>query len=647
MEKLPNKYASMIRSICYIFIPICILAILQSIISLVFFANQTQNKEIYSYYDTDQFIELYRNSIYNNVQACYYIDENGKSNISISNLNGVEVFEEQHRNIYYREYLQDKNFKFLIIDNKTSTAFTNLELTTKTDSLDKIKNEIGRYNYYWNYSEGKINTNINSLSLEKLKYNSIYKEIESEYDCTIYTGIETPLKNYDDYYKFYLLYEIAANSQDNKIAIINITISISVIFVCIVLITVFAGRKKGQKEIYLNMIDKIPLEIIIISLFIISVFSLIIASELSYDEFSFVYMFILAIFLYIVGIISYETFVKRIKAHKLFENTIIYKVSTFLLKIIKKIFDNMNIALKIAIVLGLFAIVTTILANCGFLGIVLLTIIYGIVFKISFEYILKVIELKDAAKKIYEGNTDINLKEDEYKWILKELCVYINDIASGFTNAVEKSLKSERMKTELITNVSHDIKTPLTSIINYVDLLKKEKIQNDKAKEYLDILDKKSQRLKRLTEDLVEASKASSGNIKLNLEKLDVKELIKQVSGEFEDKLKDKKLDLILNMPKENISILADSRYLYRVIENIYSNIVKYALENSRVYVDIISEEKIVKIELKNISKDKLNISKDELMERFVRGESSRNTEGSGLRTFYCTKLNRTSKWNI
>ena len=187
------------------------------------------------------------------------------------------------------------------------------------------------------------------------------------------------------------------------------------------------------------------------------------------------------------------------------------------------------------------------------------------------------------------------------------------------------------MKTELITNVSHDIKTPLTSIINYVDLLKKEEMPNEKAKEYLDILDKKSQRLKRLTEDLVEASKASSGNIKLNMEKLDVKELIKQISGEFEDKLKEKKLDLILSMPEENAFVMADSRYLYRVVENMYSNIVKYALPSSRVYVDIISDEENIRIELKNISKEKLNISADELMERFVRGESSRNTEGSGL----------------
>ena len=192
-------------------------------------------------------------------------------------------------------------------------------------------------------------------------------------------------------------------------------------------------------------------------------------------------------------------------------------------------------------------------------------------------------------------------------------------------------MKSERLKTELITNVSHDIKTPLTSIINYVDLMKNENIENPKVQEYLEILDNKSQRLKKLTEDLVEASKASSGNIKLTIEKLNLKELIKQVRGEFEDKFEKRGLTIIETLPEEEIYIEADSRYMYRVLENMYVNISKYALENSRVYIDVEKENDTAKVILKNISKDKLNISVDELMQRFVRGDSARSTEGSGL----------------
>lgn len=193
-------------------------------------------------------------------------------------------------------------------------------------------------------------------------------------------------------------------------------------------------------------------------------------------------------------------------------------------------------------------------------------------------------------------------------------------------------MKSEKMKAELITNVSHDIKTPLTSIINYVDLLKKEDIANEKANEYINILDNKSQRLKKLTEDLIEASKVSTGNVSLNLEKINIVELIKQAIGEFEDKFQNKNLQIIVNCQENEININADSRYMYRVVENLFSNIYKYALENSRVYIDIsIVDGTNVVIEIKNISKDKLNISADELMQRFVRGDRSRNTEGSGL----------------
>ena len=221
---------------------------------------------------------------------------------------------------------------------------------------------------------------------------------------------------------------------------------------------------------------------------------------------------------------------------------------------------------------------------------------------------------------------------------------YVNDISNGFENAVEQGIKSERLKTELITNVSHDIKTPLTSIINYADLIKQEDVENEKVKEYIDILLSKSHRLKRLIEDLVEASKASSGNVKLKLERLNLEELINQTTGEFEDKFKDKNLEIVTSMPKEAIIVEADSRYMYRVVENVFSNVAKYALANSRVYVDITKNENKVKVEVKNISEEKLNISEDELMQRFVRGDKSRTTEGSGLRIINIEKSYRITK---
>ena len=407
-----------------------------------------------------------------------------------------------------------------------------------------------------------------------------------------------------------------------------------------ILITIYAGKKKGKQEIELDVLDKIPYEFVLAFLFFATGIALILIDNFQgmrtdeIDLFGIIIIGVVAIY-YVVGMLFYLTTVKRIKTHTLLKNTIIYRFYKLIEKGFNSISNNISLSLELAIVIIGYSLV---LLFSGFLiialgpGMLLFIIaLWGVMFYWAFQYLKKLKKIKETIKELYEGNTQVHLDESQYTGELKQLCIYLNDIAGGLQNAINKSLKSERMKTELITNVSHDIKTPLTSIINYVDLLKKEKMPNKKAEEYLTILDQKSQRLKHLTEDLVEASKASSGSIKLNMEKLDVKELIKQVSGEFEDKLKEKKLDLLLNLPEENVTITADSRYLYRVIENLYSNIVKYALPKSRVYVDVLLEQEIVEINLKNISKEKLNISAEELMERFVRGESSRNTEGSGL----------------
>lgn len=215
----------------------------------------------------------------------------------------------------------------------------------------------------------------------------------------------------------------------------------------------------------------------------------------------------------------------------------------------------------------------------------------------------------------------------------------VNNIGDGISKAVNTSMRDEKMKADLITNVSHDIKTPLTSIINYVDLLKRENISDEKIRGYVDILDQKSQRLKQLTDDLVEASKISSGNISLNIEKINFVELIHQSAGEFSEKFEEKGLKIVLGLPTEPVHIMADSRGIYRVVENLYNNVYKYALEGTRVYVDMLTQihdkdgqrSNGVMLSIKNISADPLNISAEELTERFIRGDASRKTEGSGL----------------
>lgn len=207
----------------------------------------------------------------------------------------------------------------------------------------------------------------------------------------------------------------------------------------------------------------------------------------------------------------------------------------------------------------------------------------------------------------------------------------MNDLRSGIEQAVQEQTKAERMKTELITNVSHDIKTPLTSIVNYVDLLQKEDVQSETAREYIAVLDRQSRRLKKLTEDLVEASKASSGALPVDLQPTDVSVLFDQIVGEYQERLADCRLTLVARPPEQAVSVYADGKLLSRVMDNLVSNICKYALEDTRVYAVAACDEEHVTISFKNVSRAELNISPDELMERFVRGDASRHTEGSGL----------------
>jgi len=240
-------------------------------------------------------------------------------------------------------------------------------------------------------------------------------------------------------------------------------------------------------------------------------------------------------------------------------------------------------------------------------------------------------DISDAIKTIAAGDTDYQLDLSSFSGKEADMANSVNHIGQGLQTALDDRVRSERMKADLITNVSHDIKTPLTSIINYVDLIKREHPEDPKIQEYLSVLDQKSQHLKTLTEDLVEASKASTGNIILDKSDIDFVELVEQTNGEFEEKFSSRGLDLLAELPGEPILIRADGQHLWRVLENLYSNACKYAAEKSRVYVNMVKKDDRVSFTIKNVSEHELNISPEELTERFVRGDSSRTTEGSGL----------------
>ena len=496
-------------------------------------------------------------------------------------------------------------------------------------------------------TNGNIDTTIKNLKIEEIRYKHQIEEIMKSGEVQIYTILLNDMPYTDSYSMSKLGYDLV--SKMSQMAPAFIPVSIIGLVICAIFILRGIGKTAKQEGIYLDWFDRCKLEIaVLICIFIITIgiaFFIVMASGIR--TLMITGVTIGSIIIYLGSILLLETMIKRIKTHTVWKSTILYSI----LHGMKEIIDHRNISTKLILfywgfcLLGFFLTATMISAiHAAEDGAVLLCMIALLAQGIgAFCYLFKrrkqFEKIQLALKNIYEGNTNITLNANEMKGVLKELAIYIEDIAGGLSNAVNESLKSERLKTELITNVSHDIKTPLTSIINYVDLLKKEKMPNEKCTEYLMILDNKSQRLKKLTEDLVEASKASSGNIKLQMEKINVIELIKQVSGEFEDRFQARGLEEIMTIPEESVFIKADGRYMYRVLENLYSNSSKYAMENTRIYVDVVVNQKSVVIQMKNISQEKLNIGADELMQRFVRGDGSRNTEGSGLGLSIATSL--------
>lgn len=327
--------------------------------------------------------------------------------------------------------------------------------------------------------------------------------------------------------------------------------------------------------------------------------------------------------------LGYLSIVRRIKARVFWKNSIL----RWLIRGMKKLWAYRSCTFKVIVMtLGFIVVHWIAIASWGQGPWMFITFLVegAALYYLTRKAIAKQ-KLKDGIRHIVDGNVDYQIPTKDLKGDELDMALHINHIGEGLSKAVEKSMKDERLKTDLITNVSHDIKTPLTSIINYVDLLKRENIQDPKIQGYLDILEAKAQRLKHLTEDVVEASKISSGNITMEYMNINFVEMINQTTGEFAEKFEKRNLQIVLNVPENPVMIRTDGRRMWRVIENIYNNAAKYAMEGTRVYADLIEKQHTVEFSLKNISEQPLNISADELTERFIRGDVSRSTEGSGL----------------
>lgn len=637
MDNSKICWPRVLKNIVYVVAPIILAILILMIVCLSYPMEREAINNRENFLNTRVFAEQYATEIISAFSSVKNFQQDDYSTVR----HDIYITEEnvvgnnQVNKIYYFYDYYGSNVKWLIIDKENKEAFTNIDYAIGSTTLDEVKEQISSEGIYWNYEKSNLETSINKLQNVNYVDSRIEENTENANNYIIYTSLLEPLEHPDGIYQAQILYNILLVITPNAMYLIPVLVIILIAFIPVAVMGV--GKKKGVEGITLNWFDKILIEIaFFIALFIGSIgllFMSIISSVNDMLTFivgiTFVGVGILII--YLACILFFETVIKRLKTHTFMKTTFAY----WLYKKIKNFSQNIKITSNFIVFFTIYLVANVISLGILFAqplaGIILLVLVNIYAYKLISDRIKSYNKVKQAINDLYSGKTDIQLNENDFSKEDKATSKEINDIAGGLSNAINERLKSERLKTELITNVSHDIKTPLTSIINYVDLLKKENIKGEKANEYLGILDNKSQRLKKLTEDLVEASKASSGAIKLNMEKLNVNELIKQISGEFQDKFQAHKLEEIISFPEEEAYIEADSRYLYRVLENMYSNIAKYALEGTRVYIDIVDEDNKIYIKLKNVSKQKLNISADELMQRFVRGEASRNTEGSGL----------------
>mgnify|MGYP000281686147 FL=1 len=541
------------------------------------------------------------------------------------------------------------NLTYLFADKETQTIYTNKKAYSSyaqlEQNLEKIFKEKAYAVVYPELSE--CVTNIPDADLQVWNH-TIDQSFDTK-DFVFAVSVDTKFsvadsmadeaENYETYSK--LMFPMLAGAIFGSVLWL----------IGMVWLTVTAGRKPKDEEIHLNGFDRWYTEIAagaVIGIWLAGTIisgTLIANSSLGYSH---VVVTVIVICL-ICGtytmawfLIGYLSLVRRIKAGTLWKNSLIRKVLKWIGKCSGKLADfarafSRNTAEKIKVLLvgGAFLFLQFLIIGCVFSGAgVFLLALMAVDVAVMIFAIRKADGLDlimDGLKKISDGELQYKIKTDTLTGKQKVMAEYINNIGSGLDAAVENSLKKERMQTELITNVSHDLKTPLTSIINYVDLMKRENPTDPKIQEYLRILDEKSQRLKVLTEDVVEASKASTGNIKLEMNDIDFVEMVQQVIGEFEEKFQEKNLTMMVHFTDEPSIIYADGQRMWRVLENVFGNVVKYAMEGTRVYAEISNRNKKVTFSLKNISAQPLNISADELTERFIRGDVARNTEGSGL----------------
>lgn len=574
----------------------------------------------------------------------FYIDEEREQFYEYLENAVVKIQEdfEQYKTFESKYHLKNTNLHYAVLDTDGSAIYTNEQEIRdmynengdlQIDSLAQYFNSYKTYFFMNSVSMGYDS----SLNLENDRFLEIMRRWNNSMTGNYYiaTAVDTNFIAKDTFYIEKTQYERIQPWY--RIACIGGGVSLALAFSLFIYLTFASGHIDNTDVIRTNWFDNIKTEIAAVLMFAIAFFEILIIQGARVDyEFGLwnnVIVGAVAVIINISFLWGYFTLVRRIKAETIWTNSILYKITNFTLRV----FRNRKNTTRIVILYSIYLAVNGAAVAYGIIhqnlwigaGIPLVINIFAGVYVVKDA--MERYEILEGIRKIVDGDLDYklntaNLHQDNFT-----MAESINNIGSGLRYAVEESTRNERMKTELITNVSHDIKTPLTSIINYVGLIKREKIENERIQGYVEVLENKAQRLKHLTEDLVEASKISSGNIELQIGRINLVELIYQTAGEFDEKFDAKNLNMVLNIPNKPVVVMADGRRVWRVIENLYNNVAKYALGGTRVYAELTTKEGKAVFSLKNISENQLNFNADELTERFIRGDISRSTEGSGL----------------
>lgn len=517
------------------------------------------------------------------------------------------------------------NLRFTVTDKEGKFLFTNIDMP-----FDMPDNSIIHHD--WQFETGYIKHTVENAGFCLFADNE--NGVDSDYRVYAYIDHSFPVK--DLFYETHIFIGTLIPFMEPVIYIIGISLALFITF--FVLLMCISARRADTDEIVPGKLHKVPFDLLL-SVSGFTIWFLIytfLRFTRSTDYFT-ITVFVLLIILAgcaIMGI--FMSIAGRVKTKTLLSNNVIYKLIWLPVKLVKYIIPKIPLIWKIAlitigtIVLDIFINVLSSDYGAGF-GI-FLTLFKGMAVLVAVSYIAVVMtKLKESAEALASG--DLSYKTDTSLMLLdfKKHGENLNSISEGMSKAVENKLKSERLRTELITNVSHDIKNPLTSIINYSSLLASEECECKNHKEYSEVLERKSEHLKRLLEDLIEMSKASTGNLSVDLVPLDAGVLLNQIFGEFEERCNTAGLTLIVKQPEESVMILADNRKIWRVFENLLGNACKYSLTGSRIYLNLEADNGTAVFSVRNTSSEPLNISPDELMERFVRADSSRSTEGNGL----------------